>query len=233
VVCLALGLVVPGGIGAQGRPHASDPVAPAEAFTAAWNAHDLPAVLAGFAPDAVGRERRGPVPAGVWDTRDPAVVRAYQEEDGRRGADSPGPVWVIGHQEIAAWAAARFAQRHRYAVGPYRATGETVAWSYREFADLFQVTPGVGPLEGDAEVVVRGGRITRLTLVLAPASVQRRWGELSAAARAAARGAGPSGPSSGPARAAAPTGAWPLALGGLAFLAAGTAALRRRRRPLP
>ena len=35
----------------------------AAAYTAAWNAHDLPAVLAGFAPDAVVRERRGAVMA--------------------------------------------------------------------------------------------------------------------------------------------------------------------------
>ena len=43
----------------------------AEAYTAAWNAHDLPAVLALFAPDAVVRERGGRCrpPCGTPATR--------------------------------------------------------------------------------------------------------------------------------------------------------------------
>ena len=77
VLTLALGLVAPGRSAAQAPPPAPEPARVAEAFTAAWNAHDLPAVLALFAPDAVVRERWGAVPPDVWDTRDPQVVRAY------------------------------------------------------------------------------------------------------------------------------------------------------------
>ena len=175
----------------------------------------------------------------MWDTRDPQVVRAYLDgaHDGD-DYDTGGLVWVTGHQQIAAWAAARFAQHHRFAVGPHRAAGDTVGWPYREFVDPFQRVPGVGPTEGDAEAVVRGGRITVLTLVQSPASVQRQRGEVGAAVaravathRAAPLGDGPRRPLSGPPRAPAaePTGAaWPLALGGPRPPAAGTAALRRR-----
>ena len=220
----------------------SDATALARAFIAAWNAHDLDAVLAGFAPDAVVRERRGDVPAHVWDTRDPQVVRAYLDDPPeRRDYDASAFVWRTGRPQIAAWAAARFARRDRFVVGPYRVTGDTVRWSYQAFDDLAQRLSGVGPLEGDAEAMVRGGRITTLTLVVSPESVQRQQDEEAAAlARAAAtRGAAPGTewpgvPPRRPPRepAAEPAaGAWAVALGGLALLAAATGALRRRRRP--
>jgi ketosteroid isomerase-like protein len=238
VLALALGLAAPGRSAAQAPP-APEPVRVAEAFTAAWNAHDLPAVLALFAPDAVVRERQGPVPPHVWDTRDRQVVRAYLEVPRGGRDDVPSPfVWVTGHQEIAAWAAARFALRHRYAVGPPCAIGDTVGWPYREFIDPFQLAPGFGPSEGDAEAVVRGGRIAVLSLVQTLESVLRRWDEahvvaarVTATQRAAPPGDGPSGRLSGPPRGEAePTGAgWPLALSGLALLAGAAAAVRRRR----
>jgi hypothetical protein len=213
-----------------------DPAAAARAFGAAWNAHDLEAVLAGFAPDAVVRERRGAVPAAVWDTRDPLVVRAYLDAADGAAADTHGLTWVTGRQQIAAWAAAHFARAHRFAAGPYRAAGATVGWPYREVVDPYQRLPGVDPTEGTAEAEVRGGVITRLTLVQSPASVQRRRSELEGLAvgavttrRAAPPGAGPSVPPREPRGAAEPTDAtWPLALGGLAVLSAITVALRRR-----
>ena len=146
----------------------------------------------------------------------------------------------MGHRQIAAWAAARFAQRHRFAAGQHRAAGGTVGWPYREFVDPFQLVPGVGPTVGAAEAVVRGGRITVLSLIQSPESLQRRWGEVDAAGartaatrRAAPLADGPSVQPRGPqGPAAEPTdAAWPLALGGLALLAGGTVALRRRRLP--
>jgi ketosteroid isomerase-like protein len=222
---LAGGGVAPRPLHAQ----APDLVPVAAAYTAAWNAHDLPAVLALFAPDAVVRGRSGTVPAAVWDTRDPQVVRAYLEGSGDGLNYNPSAlVWVTGHQEIAAWAAAAYAHRHRFAATQYHAAGDTVSWPYREFLDPYQRLPGVGPLEGDAEAVVRDGRITRLTLLPSPASVRRRHGEVEAAGagrvatyRAALRGAGAGPPLRGPPRAApaepAPVG-WPLALGALAVL---------------
>ena len=200
VLALAVQLVAPGRSAAQGPAPAPAPVRVAEAFTAAWNAHDLPAVLALLAPDAVVRERQGPVPPHVWDTRDRQVVRAYLEVPRESRDDVPSPfVWVTGHQEIAAWAAARFALRHRYAVGPYHAAGDTEGWAYREFIDPYQLAPGFSPSEGDAEAVVRGGRIAVLSLVQTPESVLRRWDEahvvaarVMATQRAAPAGDGPS-----------------------------------------
>jgi ketosteroid isomerase-like protein len=217
----------------------SDATALAQAFIAAWNAHDLDAVLALFAPDAVVRERRGPVPADVWDARDPRVVRTYLEvAPESRDYDASALIWVTGRPAIAAWAAARFAAHHRVEVGLPRVDGDTVAWPFREFADPWQRLPGVGPVEGQMEAVAPGGAITRLTVVVSPASVARQQGEAVAAGHraAAARRTGPAGdgPSASPSglrTAAEPAGAaWPLALGGLALLAAGAAARRRRRR---
>jgi ketosteroid isomerase-like protein len=225
---------------AQGPQLAAAAVVPvAQAYTAAWNAHDLDAVLALFAPDAVVRERRGAVPPEVWDTHDPQVVRAYLDEIRLTATyDRDAFTWVAGHQAIASWAAALFHRGHRLAVGPYREDGATVGWSYREFVDPFQGLPGVGPLAGDAEVVVRDGRIAVLSLVPSPASVQRRRGEMYALLdQAAARQAVPLGDAPrvqppSPRGTTEPTGvAWPLALSGLALLAGVTAALRRQRLP--
>ena len=108
------------------------------------------------------------------------MVRAYLRAsyDGEVSANSFA--WVTGRPQIAAWAAAHFKDHHRFVVGPPRAAGDTVSWRYREFVDPFQLVPGVGPTEGEAEAVVRGGRITRLTLAVSPASVQRQRDEADA-----------------------------------------------------
>ena len=238
---LGLGLAAPGRSAAQGPPPPPELVPVAQAYTAAWNAHDLPAVRALFAPDAVVRERWGPVPPEVWETREPQVVRAYLEgsHDGDN-YDTGGFAWVTGRPAIAAWAAARFAQHHRFRAGPYRGAGDKVSWPYQEFVDPFQRTPGASPLDGDAEALVRDGLIAVLSLVQAPASVRRQRDEAATAFdRAMAtqrasplqgeRGGAPLQPPRGP---AAPTGvAWPLGLAGLALLSAATVMLRRRRRP--
>jgi hypothetical protein len=243
---LGLGLLAPGRSAAQGSPPAPALIPVAQAYTAAWNAHDLAAVLACFAPDAIVRERWGAVPPDVWDTRDPRVARAYLDNAFAGEAYAThGFAWATGRPEIAAWAAARFAQRHRFATDQHHATGDTVAWRYQEFVDPFQRTPGFSPTEGSAEAVVRDGRITVLTLVQSPASVQRRRGQEAAAlaafataaatGRAAPRGAGPSAPPPEAPRGDPPgepsAVTWPLALGGLAALGAVAAALRRRRAP--
>jgi hypothetical protein len=227
---LGLGLLTPDRSAAQAPPPTPALVPVAAAYTAAWNAHDLDAVLARFAPDAVVRERWGPVPPEVWETRDPQVVRAYLEgsHDGDN-YDTHGFAWVTGRPAIAAWAAARFAQHHRFQAGPYRSAGDTVRWPYQEFVDPFQHTPGASPLDGDAEAVVRGGRIAVLSLVQAPASVRRQRDEVATAfdrAMATQRAAPLRGDLGGaPHRSRggatdSPAAAWPLALGGLAVVAA-------------
>ena len=62
VLALVLALVAADRSAAQGLPPAPALVTVAEAFTAAWNAHDLPAVPALLAPHAAQRGRRGAVP---------------------------------------------------------------------------------------------------------------------------------------------------------------------------
>jgi len=238
-VSLAPGLARVGAAAAGRDGPDAELTAFARAFGAAWGARDLGAVLAGFAPDAVVRERHGEVPAAVWDTRDPEVVRAYLDRahDGDSYATN-GFSWATGPQQLAAWVAARFARDHRIVADSLRAAGDTLAWRYRELLDPLQVALGLAPLDGDADAVVRGGRITVLSLVVAPEAQQRLRSEVRMAAdRAAARtAAAPSGDAAGrpprPPRGAAadPPGAtWPLALGGLALAGGVTVALRRRR----
>jgi hypothetical protein len=236
----ALGGVPPDPLRAQG----TDPVAVARAFDAAWNAHDLDAVLVLFAADAVVRDRWGAVPPAVWETHDPAVVRKFFEDshDGDN-YDTGGLTWASGQEEITAWAAARFAQHHRFVAVGYRPVGATVRWDFQEFVDPFQRTPGVSPTEGTAAAAIRDGTIRRLTLVQSPESVRRHRSDVAVAfdQAMAARGAVPfradprgplSQPRRGPAAAEPPTAAWPMALGGLALLG-GLAAARRTRRGLP
>lgn len=244
---LVLGLMAPGRSAAQGPPPAPALIPFAQSYTAAWNAHGLGAVLTFFAPDAVVRERWGDVPPAVWDTRDPRVVRDYLDNsDHGEAYNTHGFAWVTGRQQIAAWAAARFAPHHRVALGQHRVAGDAVSWPYQEFRDPYQHMPGVGPLEGTVEAVVRGGRITVLTLVVSPASLWRQQSEvasvlnhlspttttrppvpLSGGTRAPSRGAKWDGPPT----AEPTTAAWPLALGSLAVLAYATAWLRRRQAP--
>ena len=168
---LGLGLAAPGRGAALGPPPAPALLPLAQAYTAAWNAHDLGAVLALFAPDAVVRERWGEVPPAVWDTRDPRVARAYLDDSSSGEAYAThGFAWASGRPQIAAWAAARFAEHHRVATDQPRAAGDTVGWRYRELVDPFQGTPGFSPTGGSAEAVVRDGRIAVLTLVRSPES---------------------------------------------------------------
>jgi hypothetical protein len=261
LLALLAAIAVAGWLAAPPRVHAQATQAPnllplAQAYTAAWNAHDLDAVLAFFVPDAIVRERRGDVPLEVWDAHDPQVVGAYLNATLDGNNLDPTPLrWVTGHQQIGAWATARFARRHRVAVGQYHVIGDTVRWPYQEGSDPFQSMPGVGLLEGTTEAEVRGGRITLLTVVLSPASVAllpasvvRQQQEVASVAtqtmasqrpiRSPIIGDGASGQARGPLRdgpaAAEPTTlAWPLALGGLALLAFVTASLRRRQASQP
>jgi hypothetical protein len=128
ILALAMGLVAPGRSPAQGLAASdSDLVYLARTYTAAWNAHDLAAVLACFAPDAVVRERQRHVPPDVWDTHDPQVVRTYLDDaHGGDTYDPGGLAWAMGPQQIAAWAAARFARHPRVAADPPRVAGDTV-----------------------------------------------------------------------------------------------------------
>jgi len=153
---------------------ATDLVAFARAYTAAWNAHDLEAVLAYFGSEAVVRRRSGEVPEAVWDAQDLQdqwVVEAFL--DASPGA---GFGWVRGSVSIRAWARDLFRLGHRTEASDYRAEGATATWRYRDFDGPPQSLHGLGPVEGTAQAEMRAGRIVRLTRVDDPASVARQRG---------------------------------------------------------
>jgi hypothetical protein len=232
-----------GGAAAARAAPEPDLIVVARAFTAAWNAHDVEAVVALFAPDAEVREPRaalataGPDAAAGPDARasDPFGTQRYLA--GRPLAvDEDGTVaWAAGRAELRAWAQDVLARGARTSATGYAAAGEEVTWA---FAMALDPLPRVGvaePLAGTATARLRGGRIASLLLVADGASVQRREAASTAALLATATAAHAGGADGRPGRAPAPraageapAGAWPLALGGLGALAALTFGLRRR-----
>ena len=134
------------------------------------------------------------MPAAVWDTRDPQVVRDYLAAPPTTATDVGALDWVTGHPADQAWVAARFAQRHRVAADQHRAAGDTVGWRYREFVDPFQGTPGFSPAEGDSG----SGGARRPDRGAHPRPVARlrarQRGEADAALAALARAAAPPAP---------------------------------------
>ena len=235
----ALWLASPHPLHAQGA--ALVPVA--EAYVAAWNAHDLPAVLALFAPDAVVRERRGAVPAAVWDTRDPQVVRAYLGAADRRrrlrhrrprlGERPPGGS-RRGRGPPSRGATA--SRRARTAPPGTRWAGRTRSSSTPTSARRASARPRATRRRWCAAAGSRGSASSSRPRPCSGsgASCGRAGARAVATRRAAPLGDGPSIPPRRPPRggpAADPTDAvWPLALGGLALLGVVTMTLRRRRR---
>jgi hypothetical protein len=234
VLALALGLiaglVAPGRSAAQGIASAeSDLISLARTYTAAWNAHDLEAALACFAPDAaIGYRDAGP-PDAVW-------------EAAGHGEDTNGRALIPGTAAIRAHLRAQFLWQGHVETWNYRATGDVVTWSYRQGEAPEQHLPGIRPVEGTAEASVRASRITRLSLVRDPDSVAARATAVAALAprrdvdpdAPETGGVAPSRSAAGPAPGAATRPApeasdasWPLALAGLG---AGAALLAGRRR---
>lgn len=123
----------------------SDPVAILEASDTAYNAHDLEAISALFADDAVRQLVPPPSPdvSGVWR----------------------------GKQEIRAQWQREFALNARVErIGDYQASGDTVTGRARYWDDsLIQL--GVAPIEYTIEVTVADGTITSSTITTAPESI--------------------------------------------------------------
>jgi ketosteroid isomerase-like protein len=229
---LAVGLVAPGQSAAQGIAAAeSDLVALARTYTAAWNAHDLEAALACFAPDAVIEYRAAGPPDAVW-------------EAAGHGEDTSGRALIPGTEAIRAHLRAQFRWQGHVETWTYRATGDVVTWSYRQREAPEQHLPGLRPVEGTAAASVRAGRITRLSLVHDPASVAARATAVAALAPrrvvhpdapgtgGVALGRSAAGPAPGGAARPAPgasDAAWPLGLAGFGAGAALLAGRRRRR----
>lgn len=122
-----------------------DPAAILEASDAAYNAHDLEAISALFADDAVRQLLPPPSPevSGVWR----------------------------GIQEIRAQWQREFALNARVErIGEYQASGDTVTGRARYWDDsLIQL--GVAPIEYAIEVTVADGKITSSTITTTPESV--------------------------------------------------------------
>lgn len=129
------------------RAQATDPVAVLEASDAAYNAHDLEAISAIFADDAVRQLVPPPSPesSGIWR----------------------------GKQEIRAQWQREFALNARVErIGEYQASGDTVSGRARYWDDsLIQL--GVAPIEYTIEVKVNGAKITSSTITTTPESVAR------------------------------------------------------------
>ena len=185
---LAIALVWPAEVGAQalGRVPESpdapgtpspDLVAFAQAFNATWNAHDVEAVLAFFAPDAVVQQPAAS--AGIDGGGSHATVRdvygvAFDAWDDPP-AERHGMVeWAADPTARRAWVQRLLRRNHRVAATDYRARGERVRWTFRAFADPYQTLPGVGPTDGTAQAVVRAGHIATLVTAPEPASVRQR-----------------------------------------------------------
>jgi len=185
VSTFALWLAFPQPLHAQGATL----VAVAAAFTAAWNAHDVEGVLAGFAPGAEVRQTGVVlVPAGDGSPTGLAVEDVYgtgpwalAEATGARDGTESEVLWATGLPEIRVWLARLFAADHRIEASGYVVEGDTVIWRYRAFAAPSQRVAGAAPAEGTARLVVRAGRILALVVASDPATVARRARQLGAA----------------------------------------------------
>jgi hypothetical protein len=221
-LALVLGLAAPGRSAAQGPPPAPALVPFVAAYTAAWSAHDLDALLALFAPDAAIAFDYGP----SGDDDDHAEYRG-----------AAAPFSLRAGVAVLMEAGVRVDPGgHRAAPVVFGGAPATLArWPYQRATLLASLPAELGT---DA-VVLRGGRILAYTRTPDRASLAARAAALAGAMSAmATRTAGrPAAPIGAAPRVAAATVAepdpvgWPLALGGLAGLAAVTAVLRRRRLP--
>jgi hypothetical protein len=127
-----------------GRPDPEDRVELIDAFHAMWNTHQAEGVLSFFTEDAVF-----------------TVVGLLNDSSvSYRGK------WAIEMVQIylPSWQA--------LARGHFPAAPDRVMWMERTSADWL-CRLGVGWLEWNAEVVLRKGKITALTLTLTPESVEK------------------------------------------------------------
>ena len=245
---LWLALLLAGGVPEPVQAQELDPVAVARSFSVAWNAHDVDAVVAHFAPDGVVREARL-----VWEMANDGSTATYVVYGGHltgahdaygTGAHGSPPftleggavVWC-GSGRIRAWAQRLFALRHRAEADGYTADAERVTWCYRARVDHYQLISGVPAAEGTAAMTARGGRITELVLIPAVESLQVREAAVRAAlarAAAAARTAATEPVTSRPpargVRATAADDYWQLAAAGLGAAAWALSTVRGRAR---
>jgi hypothetical protein len=212
----------------------ADPVALAEAFNAAWNAHDIEAVMA-LLGDRPTVEQVAPAVTGYDQSLATAdtygVPLPLASDVGATGQDPA--VLLTGQEAVRQWIASLFARRHRVDAGNYQVAPDRVTWSYRASADPYQQTPGVGPTEGTVTATVHAGRFTTLAITADPGSVQRRELAVAAARRRTPAATGdPAVPAGVPQRGTPSVGPWILALG-LSLVAVVVLALFKRPAQAP
>jgi ketosteroid isomerase-like protein len=116
-------------------PPAQDPLSIVQELDAACNAHDLEAVMALFADDAVVRHT--PPPDGVGVYRGKAKIRGWMEPQ------LPG-FHVVTHD--------------------HRTTGDTIRWSATLTDDLLRQIGQDQPVDAQLEAVVRDGKIASFSV---------------------------------------------------------------------
>jgi hypothetical protein len=170
------------------------PVAVAQALNGAWNAGQVERVVALFAADAVVQQVGAevtPYQATTAVTVSDVYGTTRSFPDARFREREGAVVWAAGTEEIRAWVSDLVARRHVVEATGYREVGPDGArarWAYRVFVAPYRDFRDVPPTEGTAELRLRDGAITTLTLASSAESVRRR--ERALLAVAAARFAG-------------------------------------------
>jgi hypothetical protein len=169
----------------------------ARALNGAWNAGQVERVVALFAADAVVQQV-GAELAPYQGTTAVSAADVYGTTgffpDARLPEREGAVVWAAGTAEIWAWVSDLVARRHVVEATGYRQDGPDGARArraYRVFVAPYRDFRDVPPTEGTAEVRLRDGKITTLTLASSAESVRRRERALLdvAAARFAGRSA--------------------------------------------
>lgn len=111
-----------------------DPLSIVRQYDAAWNAHDLEAVMACFADDAVATQTPPPPDGGINRGKDQI----------RRWAEGQLPGFHVDSRD-------------------HRTSGDTVTWTSTVTGDVFRQMGFHEPLEAQAEAVVRDGKIVSFT----------------------------------------------------------------------
>jgi hypothetical protein len=123
----------------------------AKAFVAAWNAHDLDAVVDFLTDDVVARVGPAPAPLGSEFTTGKRHARGQVREQ------LPG-----FHAET--W--------------DYRASGNKVTWAFEYSSDTWR-NMGVDPVEGAVEVIFEGDKIKLWSITVSQRTRQKIWANLT------------------------------------------------------
>ena len=118
-----------------------NPLSVVQQYDAAWNTHDLEAVMTCFADDAVVTQVPPPPDGGTYQ----------------------------GKEQIRRWVEAQLPGFHVDS-RDHHTSGDTVTWTSLVTGDMFRQMGFSQPLEAQAEAVVRDGKIVSFTATNPPVS---------------------------------------------------------------